>query len=159
MSDYLPLDLLGDPVPEGKDEPGRPPHTATQERRQTVIILLAQNYKDGDIAAALGITVPTLKKHYKAELAVRSKARMRMYAALSHALFSAAMERNTAALKECLERLERAGVKANSEAMEARQKRAEKAPEKKGKKAEAQAAAEGYEGLYAPPAPPSKAMH
>jgi len=58
---------------------GRPPHEPSDQTRNRVEILAAASMFDWQIAAALGITVPTLKLHYDQELlfgASRKKSEM-----------------------------------------------------------------------------------
>ena len=47
---------------------GRPPHAPTPETRDIVKRLAAQGNARDDIAIALGVTGPTLRKHYWTEL-------------------------------------------------------------------------------------------
>lgn len=47
---------------------GRPPHAPTPETRGIVKRLAAQGNARGEIAMAMGITEPTLRKHYYVEL-------------------------------------------------------------------------------------------
>ena len=58
------FDLLGDPILEGFGKRGRPPHIPTEKNRNKIMILLAQGWIDQRISSALGITVPTLRKHF-----------------------------------------------------------------------------------------------
>lgn len=81
MSDFgADQDLLGDPIPEGFGKRGRPPHIPTGQNRTKVVLLLALGWPDARIASALGITKPTLKKHYFRELRTRAEARNRVQA-------------------------------------------------------------------------------
>jgi AcrR family transcriptional regulator len=50
-------------------ERGRPPHEPTPPQRQLVQVLRANGIPFGAIARELGITLPTLRKHYRDELA------------------------------------------------------------------------------------------
>lgn len=58
------FDLLGDPIPEGRGKPGRTGHVPTAENARKIRSLLVAGLKNARIARELGITVPTLKKHY-----------------------------------------------------------------------------------------------
>lgn len=98
------FDLLGDPIPTGFGKRGRPPHVATKENRNKVILLLAQGWPDQRIAGALGVTVPTLKKHYFLELKVREVARDRVEAIGLLSLWNMGREGNVAAMKEYFRR-------------------------------------------------------
>lgn len=98
------FDLLGDPIPENFGKRGRPPHMPTAENRNKIILLLAQGWPDGRIAGALGITVPTLRKHYFRELKVRAVARDRVEAIGLLSLWNMGREGNVAAMKEYFRR-------------------------------------------------------
>lgn len=58
------FDLLGDPIPENHGKPGANGHTPTAESVSKVRSLLAADMDLKDIAVELGITAPTLRKHY-----------------------------------------------------------------------------------------------
>ena len=62
------FDLWGDPIPEKPETRGRPEHEPTAEKRLRVAVLRAINQTHTEIAAALGISEPTLRRHYSAEL-------------------------------------------------------------------------------------------
>ncbi|MCZ4340173.1 hypothetical protein O4H52_01045 [Sphingomonadaceae bacterium G21617-S1] len=99
MSDYD-FDLLGDPIPEGHGGRGRPEHVRTERNRSKVIMLLAMGWSNPRIARSLGITPPTLKKHYFRELKVREEALDRLKAGHMSLLWDQAKAGNVAALKE-----------------------------------------------------------
>ncbi len=71
-----PVDLFGLPIAPGRG-PGRPRHVPTDASRERVLEL----HRDGrnllQIAAAVGITHPTLLRHYPTELESTSQARRR----------------------------------------------------------------------------------
>ena len=69
-------DLFGDPIPANWGERGRPAHIPTQQNR--VSMLVALGWTNPRIAAALYITLPTLRKHYFSELKFREVARDRL---------------------------------------------------------------------------------
>jgi hypothetical protein len=105
MGNFEPaFDLLGDPIPEGFGKRGRPPHIPTEQNRNKVILLLAQGWTDKRIAGALGISEPTLRKHYFRELKVRDIARDRVEAIGMLTLWEQAKGGNTAAMKEFFRR-------------------------------------------------------
>lgn len=62
-----PVDLFGDPVlpPRGA---GRPRHVPTQETRVQVSEMSEQGLDQHEIAAAIGVTAPTLRLNYAVEL-------------------------------------------------------------------------------------------
>lgn len=58
------FDLLGDPIPQGKGKPGRDGHIPTAEKAKQIRLLLVAGFTFGGIARELGLSVPTLRKHY-----------------------------------------------------------------------------------------------
>jgi hypothetical protein len=71
------FDLFGEPVPVNWGLRGRPEHIASQQNRNRVSMLVALGWSDKRIAAALFITLPTLRTHYFSELEFRAVARGR----------------------------------------------------------------------------------
>ena len=61
------LDLFGEPIraPRGA---GRPMHAPTEQLRQRVRKLHAEGLNQLLIAAAIGLTAPTLRRHYRLDL-------------------------------------------------------------------------------------------
>ncbi|BCA04187.1 hypothetical protein BDHH15_47590 [Bradyrhizobium diazoefficiens] len=76
------FDLFGDPIPANHGGRGRPEHVPTVENRNRVNMLLAMGWSNERIAAALRVTLPTLRKHYFSELRYRAVARDRLDATL-----------------------------------------------------------------------------
>ncbi|MGE3396015.1 MAG: hypothetical protein AB7H79_03835 [Sphingomonas sp.] len=101
------MDLLGDPIPEGFGRRGRPPHIATLENRRKVMVLAAFDRNEEQIAAALSITPPTLKKHYFRELRARLEARQRVEGKLLVKLLDEADKGNVSAIDKLWKRLDR----------------------------------------------------
>jgi len=98
------FDLLGDPIPPNFGRRGRPPHIPTKENSNKIMLLLAQGWTDARIAGALGITVPTLKKHYFSVLKARDVARDRVEAIGLISLWNMGRAGNVAAMKEYFRR-------------------------------------------------------
>lgn len=74
-------DLFGEViVPPRRSRGGRPRHEPTEERRRMVASLHAEGQAQPDIAAALGITVPTMILNYAAELESNSRSAERLAA-------------------------------------------------------------------------------
>jgi len=94
------FDLFGDAVPANWGQRGRPEHIPTQQNRNRVSMLVALGWSNKRIAAALFVTLPTLRKHYFSELKYRDVARDRLNANLATKLWSLFMEGNVAAGKE-----------------------------------------------------------
>lgn len=105
LADKL-LDLLGDPVDPGHGLQGRPQHVATDENRCKVILLLAFDKTLNDVAAALGITQKTLRKHYSRELKIREGAKHRLEGELLAALAKAAAAGKVAAVDKLFKRID-----------------------------------------------------
>lgn len=101
------FDLFGDPVPSNWGERGRPEHIATQQNRNKVSMLVAFGWSNKRIAAALFVTLPTLRKHYFSELKFRAVARDRLEAGLAMRLMEQVNLGNVGAIKEFNKLLER----------------------------------------------------
>lgn len=101
------LDLFGDPIPANWGQRGRPEHIPTQQNRNRVSMLVALGWSNKRIAAALFVTLPTLRKHYFSELKFRDVARDRLEANLATNLWALFMLGNVAAGKEFRKLLER----------------------------------------------------
>lgn len=65
------LDLFGDPLP-GAAKRGRPRHRPSQLLRDRVTELASEGLNQEQIAAAIGITKPTLVRNYHRELGSQS---------------------------------------------------------------------------------------
>lgn len=101
------LDLLGDRIPEGLGRRGRPPHMPTDENRRKVMVLAAFDKNEQQIAAALSITPPTLRKHYFRELRSKLEARQRLEGKLLAALLSEVDKGNVSAIDKLFKRIDR----------------------------------------------------
>lgn len=64
----FPLDLFGEPIRSRAGLPGRPRHVPTAALRQRVSELRGQGLDHHAIAGAIGLTAPTLRLNYAAEL-------------------------------------------------------------------------------------------
>lgn len=142
MSDWD-FDLLGDPIPEGHGRRGRPPHMPTDENRRKVMLLAAFDKNEEQIAAALSITPPTLRKHYFRELRARLEARHRLEGKLLAALVKEVDAGNVSAMDKLFKRLDRHDLATGATSQPMRQAK----PPKKGKKeAAVEAAHTAHEG-------------
>ncbi|WP_160116707.1 hypothetical protein [Pseudovibrio ascidiaceicola] len=154
MADFE-FDLLGDPIPEGFGKRGRPPHMVSDEKRRLVMQLLAFGKTQDEIAAALGITAPTLRKNYFRQLKIKDDARARVEAKLLGKLMDMAEAGKVSAIKEIFSRLESSDRDKLAEAIANRGKSVPAASQKAlGKKEERKKTAETYDGKYAPPQAP-----
>lgn len=104
------FDLLGDPIPENFGKPGANGHVATAENVNKVRLLVVANWTAAQIATELGVSVPTLNKHYfrngsikraKAQSLAEAKGRILMQ------LDAAASAGNVAAQKQLYGLIER----------------------------------------------------
>ena len=71
-----------------------------------------------EAATAIGVSVPTLRKHYFAEVAKRDSARVRMEITQLARLNDAAVGGNVAAEKELLKQMEKGAMISGARAME-----------------------------------------
>lgn len=123
---------------------GSPEHRPTIANRQTVEEMKFCGESEDVIARALGISTPTLRKHYSVELTDGHSNRRKEIIGI---LFDAARKGNVSAAKRLDEMGKVAGAAAAVKAREV------KAP-KLGKKEQQQEAAAEVGGKFAPPAGP-----
>jgi DNA-binding transcriptional ArsR family regulator len=138
------LDLLGWPIPEPRDA-GRPEHVPTDENRNKIMMLLVFKKTNAEIAKALGLSQPTLRKHYLQQLDQRKLARLQLDATRWAALYAKVLAGDVGAMKELgkvLEAHDRAELAANFGADTHRRREQEPRPVKRGKKEQAQVDAE-----------------
>jgi hypothetical protein len=93
------FDLWGDPIPPRGERRGRPKHVPTDEKRNRVKVLKALNKTDTEVAEAMGLSEPTLRKYYLRELR-GGMAQLRAEAAVK--LWDLAKGGNVSALKAFL---------------------------------------------------------
>ena len=65
------VDLFGDPVVYREPKRGRPEHVRTHRIAAKISLLFAMGRSVADVAKAVGITQPTLRKHYFSEVQQR----------------------------------------------------------------------------------------
>lgn len=147
------FDLLGDEVPPEHTGRGRPPHVVTHEKRLKVMLLLALEKTEDEVAAAIGISGPTLRKHYFRQLKVRGDARLRLDGEIMAALAREAAGGNVGALKALTAMLDKHDQVKLAKTVSNRQS-AQPAPPPLGKKEKAKAAAGQVGGKFAPPPQP-----
>lgn len=122
---------------------GRPAYAPSPEDRETVEQMKFCGETEFVIATALGITIPTMRKHFRHELDKGAANRRREVIGL---LFATARKGNVSAQKKLEEMGRVAGAAASVKGREA------KAP-RLGKKEEQAAAAKAVTGKFAPPEP------
>lgn len=154
MAEISGVDLFGDPIVPAQEGRGRPPHVWTLENSNKVLLAFASGRSAKDAAAAIGISVPTLRQHYSSELAKRAQAGLRMEMTQLARLNKAAQDGNVAAEKELFKRLDKSALAGLSERVADRAKVKAKTPAPKGKKEQQREAAGQVTGKFAPPAPP-----
>jgi hypothetical protein len=160
MAEILDHDLFGDPIQPGKDGRGRPEHSWSRENSNKVLIAFACGLSVKDAATAIGVSVPTLRKHYSSEVGKRGAARLRMKLTQLGRLNNAATAGNVAAEKELLKRLDKEAIADLSKRVAERGTNGSPARTPKlGKKAAAKAAAAEVRGKFAPPPVPTRLVN
>jgi hypothetical protein len=109
------LDLLGWPIPEPRDA-GRPEHVPTDENRNKIMMMLVFKKTNAEIAKAVGLSQPTLRKHYLQQLDQRKVARLQLDATRWAATYAKVLAGDMQAIKELgkmLEAHDRAELAAN----------------------------------------------
>lgn len=116
--------------------------------------LMAFDKNETQIAAALSVSVPTLKKHYFRELRQRLEARQRIEGKLVGALLREVDKGNVSAIDKLFKRLDKhdLALLADRAANRGSEQREPVAP--KGKKEAAKEAAAKVGGKFAPPSAP-----
>lgn len=107
----MPFDLLGHPVPANKGCKGRPQHAPTAENLEKIVLTYAMGGSDADAAAAIGVSIDTMKLHYFAspELQrLRRNARAITEAELLGRLNEQSKAGKVAATEKLLKRLDKA---------------------------------------------------
>lgn len=121
----------------GRTAGGRRRHTVTDRSREKVAILAAAGMPETAIAAAVGISAPTLRRYYATELEIGPAVKR---AEVMTALYRTAIGGNVAAQKAVLEIFDKAALDAMDKAFTGAP--AEPKPERIGKKEAAQRAAD-----------------
>lgn len=153
-ADYQPFDLIGDPVDPNHGARGRRTHKPTDEKRRLVIALVGFGRSMEEIAAALSITPPTLRRHYKKQLIEKEKARMRLEGKLVDRMLAAIEDGKVSAMKELHKML--FDIRLQELAASVKNRPGDEAVKAAvGKKEQQAEAARGVEGLYAPPPAPN----
>lgn len=104
LQDERKLDLFGNPVRASKGRRGRPALEISDEDRDAVEAALVKGYSNQRISEVLGISLPSLKRHFRSSLQNRDNARERLKLALMASMARAAIEdRKPAAATKLLE--------------------------------------------------------
>lgn len=99
-ADLTSIDLFGYPDRPGRGQKGRPRFVVTQRDRNRVRLLLAMGWSNPRIAAALEVSLPTLHKYFRRELAERDVMRDRLDARRLELAMEQANGGNISALRE-----------------------------------------------------------
>ncbi|WP_336801466.1 hypothetical protein [Kaistia sp. MMO-174] len=148
------LDLFGNPLVVADPKLGRPPHEPTEENIIFIMVLLAAGYTNKQVAATLGLTVPTLRKHYLHLLKQKDLMLDRMRTKLRVSQIKQGLGGNATALNAALATLDKIQAENAEKKVAKRSSDAVERPKRLGKKEERQIAAENVGGKYAPPAAP-----
>lgn len=100
--------LFGELLPPNWGMRGRPQHVRSDENASKIMHGLSQGWPDARIAAAIGISVPTMKRYYFSILKMREVARDRIELSGMQRLWTLAMEGNVSAMKEYFRRFDAA---------------------------------------------------
>lgn len=146
------IDLFGEPIPANRLKRGRPAHVWTVENSNKINLLFATGHDIKQAAAALGISQPTLRKHYFFEVERFDAAQLRLKAKLLAGLAAEANAGNVAASKELFRQVDLGRLSNLAETVAHRP--AKKAAPKLGKKEALEESARGIRGLYEAPAAP-----
>lgn len=94
------FDLFGNPVRAGLGQRGRPPYEPTERDRNKIKLLLALGWTGQRIANAIGVSLATLKRYFRAELKVRDAMRDQLDARRIEIAMDRANAGNITALRE-----------------------------------------------------------
>lgn len=114
-ADFSGVDLFGDPILPRADGRGRPEHRWSLENSNKVLLAFARGLSVKQAATAIGVSVPTLRKHYSSELGQREAAALRFEMVQLARLNDGAKGGSVAAEKELGRRLEKAKLQQLSE--------------------------------------------
>ena len=104
------FDLLGDPIPDNRGKVGATGHIPTVENINKVRLLIVAKWTAAQIAEEIGISVPTLNKHYFRNKSIKHAKAVSISEAKGRILLQlnkAAIGGNVTALKELLKLVER----------------------------------------------------
>lgn len=124
-ADLIPTPHPAPPRQKRSGTGGRKRYQPTQQDREKVAVLVAAGMTVDEIARAMSLSEPTLRRHYAGEIetgALRKRGEMLM------ALNRAALKGNVAALKESLAIMDRANLEALQDAVRGKGKTEAPAP-------------------------------
>lgn len=104
------FDLFGNPFDAGSRKAGRPEHEPTEENIINVMVLLASGMTNHEVAKTIGVSVPTLRKHYLHLTKNKAVLLSRLRAKLRTAQIRQGLAGNAAALSGALRMLDAIGA-------------------------------------------------
>ncbi|MBV7394566.1 hypothetical protein [Mameliella sediminis] len=154
MSDEKPTrDLFGELTVMPSGRRGRPAHQRSQSAANRVILGCAVGLSVEEIAKGLGVSVPTLRKHYFSELKMRDMHRTRLDLARLETLATQALAGNVGAdrqLQKMVEQFDRKQLTRAAAAAPEKPAAAKLGKKAAAKKAAEAAAQEGWGGDLSP---------
>lgn len=158
MSDG-PVDLFGQPVVFAKPaERGRPEHVPSIGNHNKILLLAATGHTLAECATAIGLSQPTLRKHYFSAVQLFDRAKLMIKGERLVQLAAEAASGNVAAIKELGKEIERGELRALGERVKDRG-RGEKPAAPMGLKDQRKQAARDVKGLFEPRQPPRARSH
>lgn len=158
MSDEV-VDMFGNPVhftrPRGR---GRPAHVPTIENHNRILLLAATGRNEQECAAAIGVSLPTLRKHYFSAVQSFDRAKLVLQGERLAMLAEEAAKGNVAAIKELGKEIERGELRTLGERVKDRGK-GDKPAKPLGLKEQRKQAAQDVGGLFKPRTPPPSMTH
>ncbi|WP_421440428.1 LuxR C-terminal-related transcriptional regulator [Agrobacterium tumefaciens] len=148
------FDLFGNPLDDDDPRLGRPEHQPTEENIIFVMVLLAAGQTNKEVAAQLGLSVPTFRKHYLHLIKHRDRMLERLKTKLRVEQIKLGISGNASALNAALTMLDKVSADAAEAKFRGREKPKQEKTKKLGKKEERQIAAQGVSGKFAPPSAP-----
>lgn len=148
------FDLFGNPFDFAPRKAGRPEHEPTEENIINIMVLLASGMTNREVAKTLGISVPTLRKHYLHLTRNRDVLLSRLRTKLRTAQIQQGLAGNAAALSASLRMLDSVSAERVSRDL---QGKAANQPAARGyvsKKDQRLESAQAIGGKYAVPAAP-----
>jgi DNA-binding transcriptional ArsR family regulator len=152
------VDMFGHPVIYRDAKRGRPAHERTAENAKRVSMLFALGRSVAEVAAALGITQPTLRKHYFSEVQQRQAQLDKLEADQMVKLFEQSESGSTSATKALLDKCEDAR-RARMAGDLVKDRKAQAKPAPKGVKAQRAAEAQGVGGVFRPRQAPEQLIN
>ncbi|KQY31794.1 hypothetical protein [Rhizobium sp. Root483D2] len=148
------FDLFGNPILIGDAKRGRPEHEPSEENIIFVMVLLAAGQTNKEVAATLGLSVPTFRKHYFHLLRQRDLMLDRLRTKLRVSQIKQGLSGNSSALNAALATLDKVKAESAQKSVENRGNAKKEKAVKLGKKEQRQLTAENIGGKFAPPSAP-----